>query len=406
MTTRFLRRGGPRRHEVLLGVVSVAAVVAGIALMGSADATTAGGDIRAADSPAAIRGSYLVMLKDHTMSRSAVAGAAQGMVSRHGGSVQQTWATAVRGFELRGGERTARQIARDPAVAYVEQNQVVRALATQKHPPSFGLDRVDQRRLPVDGSFTAPSTAANVQAWIIDTGIRVTHRDFGGRARFMLNAVQDGVDTDCNGHGTHVAGTVGGSAFGLAKAVQLFAVKVLDCTGSGDTASVVTGVNFVTQHAKPPAVANMSIGGPASAAIDAAVDGSIAAGIVYSIAAGNENQDACNDSPARVPAAITVAASDQRDARAGFSNVGGCVDVFAPGVGITSDFATSDNATRVLAGTSMSTPHVTGAAAIILGRHPGLTPQQVRDRLVTDATPNVIADAGGSPNRLLFVAQN
>jgi subtilisin family serine protease len=406
MTIGFLRRGRPRRHEVLLGVVSVAAVAAGIALMGNADATTAGGDIRAAGSPSAIRGSYLVILKDHSMSRSAVADAAHGMVSRHGGSVQQTWATAVRGFELRGSERTARQLARDPAVAYVEQNQVVRALATQKNPPSFGLDRVDQRRLPVDRSFTAPSTAANVQAWIVDTGIRVTHKDFGGRATFMFNAVNDGIDTDCNGHGTHVAGTVGGSAFGLAKAVKLFAVKVLDCTGAGSTASVITGVNFVTQHAKRPAVANMSIGGPASAAIDAAVNGSIAAGIVYSIAAGNENQDACNDSPARVPAAITVAASDQRDVRAGFSNVGSCVDIFAPGVGITSDFANSDNATRVLAGTSMSTPHVTGAAAIVLGRQPNLTPQQVRDKLVANATPNIIANANGSANRLLFVAQN
>jgi len=405
-TARFVRRGALRRHEVLLGVVSVAAMAAGIALMGSADATTAGGDVRAATSPSAIPGSYLVMLKDHAMSRSAVATAAQGMVARHGGSVHQTWASAVRGFELRGSERTARQIARDPAVAYIEQNQVVRALATQKNPPSFGLDRVDQRRLPVDRSFTAPSTAANVQAWIIDSGIRVTHRDFGGRARFMVNAVNDGIDTDCNGHGTHVAGTVGGSAFGLAKAVQLFAVKVIDCTGSGDAASVITGVNFVTQHAKLPAVANMSIGGPASAAIDAAVNGSIAAGIVYSIAAGNENQDACNDSPARVPAAITVAASDRRDARAGFSNVGGCVDIFAPGVGITSDFANADNATRVLDGTSMSTPHVTGAAAIILGRNPTLTPQQVRDKLVADATPNVVANANGSANRLLFIAQN
>jgi subtilisin family serine protease len=406
VTARFLRRGGPRRHEVLLGVVSVAAVVAGIALMGSADASTAGGAIRAAHSASAIPGSYVVILKDHSMSRSAVADAAQAMTSRHGGDVQQTWASAVSGFELQGSERSARQIARDPQVAYVEQNQVVRALATQKNPPSFGLDRVDQRRLPVDRSFTAPSTAANVQAWIVDTGIRVTHEDFGGRATFMVNAVNDGINTDCNGHGTHVAGTVGGSAFGLAKAVKLFAVKVLDCTGRGSTASVITGVNFVTQHAKRPAVANMSIGGPASAAIDAAVNGSIAAGVVYSIAAGNENQNACNDSPARVPAAITVAASDRRDARAGFSNFGTCVDIFAPGVGITSDFANSDNGRRVLDGTSMSTPHVTGAAAIVLGRQPTLTPQQVRDKLVADATPNLVANPNGSPNRLLFVAQS
>ncbi len=405
MTPRLVRRGGLRRHEVLLGGISAAAVVAAIALMGSAGASTAGGTIRAANSAGAVPGSYIVMLKDRTMSRSAVATTAQDMVSRHGGSIRQTWASAVRGFELRANARTARQLAGDAQVAYVEQNQVLRTLATQSDPPSFGLDRVDQRNLPADGAFTAPSTAANVQAWIIDSGIRVTHRDFGGRATFAFNAVNDGIDTDCNGHGTHVAGTVGGTAFGVAKKVQLFAVKVVDCNGAGDAASVINGINFVTQNAKKPAVANMSIGGPASAAIDAAVNSSIASGIVYSVAAGNEGQNACNDSPARTPAAITVAASDQSDARAGFSNFGRCVDSFAPGVGITSDCANSNNATQVLDGTSMSTPHVTGAAAIVLALEQGLTPQQVRDRLVADATPNKVADANGSPNRLLFVAQ-
>src|SRR6266536_1501848 len=314
MTPRLVRRGGLRRHEVLLGGISAAAVVAAIALMGSAGASTAGGTIRAANSAGAVPGSYIVMLKDRTMSRSAVATTAQDMVSRHGGSIRQTWASAVCGFELRANARTARQLAGDAQVAYVEQNQVLRNLATQNDPPSFGLDRVDQRNLPADGAFTAPSTAANVQAWIIDSGIRVTHRDFGGRATFAFNAVNDGIDTDCNGHGTHVAGTVGGTAF-------------------------------------------------------------------------------------------AVAASDQSDARAGFSNFGRCVDIFAPGVGITSDFANSNNATQVLDGTSMSTPHVTGAAAIVLALEQGLTPQQVRDRLVADATPNKVADANGSPNRLLFVAQ-
>jgi subtilisin family serine protease len=339
------------------------------------------------------------------VSAQSVQTAASGMAAKRGGSVRQTWSSAVRGFELRGSEKTARQLAADPRVAYVEQNQVLRILDTQSNPPSFGLDRVDQRDLPLDRAFTAPSTASNVNAYIIDSGIRVTHRDFGGRATFAFNAVGDGINTDCNGHGTHVAGTVGGSSFGLAKGVRLFAVKVVDCNGGGDAASVVNGINFVTRNAIKPAVANMSLGGGASATIDRAVNASIASGVTYAVAAGNENQNACNVSPARVPAAITVGATDQSDQRASFSNFGSCVDIFAPGVNIRSDFATSNNATQVLSGTSMATPHVTGAAALVLAGNPNLTPQQVRNSLVNNATTNVVTDPAGSPNRLLFVVQ-
>jgi subtilisin family serine protease len=411
-----------RRHEALLGTLSAVAVAAAIALMGSASASTdgastdgastdgastAGGDIRAAGAPNAVRGSYIVVLKDSLMSPTAVATTARGMASKQGGAVRQTWASAVRGFELRATEKAARRLAGDPRVAYVEQNQILRLLATQPNPPSFGLDRVDQRSLPVDGAFTAPATAANVNAYIIDSGIRVTHGDFGGRATFALNAIGDGIDTDCNGHGTHVAGTVGGSTFGLAKKARLFAVKVVDCNGGGDVASLVNGINFVTRTAVKPAVANMSLGGGASATVDRAVNASIASGVTYAIAAGNENQNACNTSPARVPAAITVGATDQSDSRASFSNFGACVDIFAPGVNIRSDFAAADNATQVLSGTSMATPHVAGAAALVLALQPNLTPQQVRDSLVNNATRNAVANAGnGSPTGLLFVAQN
>ncbi|NJC67895.1 S8 family peptidase [Planosporangium flavigriseum] len=375
--------------------------------MGNASASTATGEIRAAGAPNAVRGSYIVVFKDGMVPPTAVDTTARGMATKQGGAVRQTWASAVRGFELRATEKTARRLAADPRVAYVEQNQVVRVLATQPNPPSFGLDRVDQRGLPLDGAFTAPSTAANVNAYIIDSGIRITHADFGGRATFAFNAVGDGIDTDCNGHGTHVAGTVGGSTFGLAKRVKLFAVKVVDCNGAGDIAGIVNGVNFVTRNAIKPAVANVSLGGAASATVDRAVNASIASGVTYAIAAGNENQNACNTSPARVPAAITVGATSQADGRASFSNFGACLDIFAPGVNIRSDFANADNATQTLSGTSMATPHVTGAAALVLALNPNFAPQQVRDSLVGNATPNAVANVGnGSPNRLLFVAQN
>src|SRR5262249_30947102 len=209
---------------------------------------------------------------------------------------------------------------------------------------------------------------------------------------------------DCNGHGTHVSGTVGGTTFGVAKAVNLVAVRVLDCNGGGTNAGVIKGVDWVTKNAKKPAGGHMSLGGNASASLDAAVQRSIKAGVTYAIAAGNENQDACNDSPARVGAAITVGATDARDNRASFSNFGTCVDIFAPGVGIVSSFNTSDTAQATLSGTSMATPHVTGAAALVLAANPGFSPQQVSDALVNNATSNVVKNPGtGSPNKLLFV---
>lgn len=408
MALRFGQRR-LRRHEVLLAALVGVAVAAAIALVGTAGAATgtpAGGAIQEASAPDAVPGSYLVMFDGARVPGTAVDSMARTMAADHGGSVRRTWASAVRGFELRASARTARALARDPHVAYVEQNRTLHVLATQNNPPSFGLDRVDQRSLPLDGRFTAPGTASGVHAFIIDTGIRVTHRDLRGRATFAFNAINDGIDTDCNGHGTHVAGTVGGSTFGLAKGVQLVAVKVLGCDGAGDVASIVSGINFVTQHAVKPAVANMSLGGGVSPSIDAAVNSSIASGVTYAIAAGNENRDACGTSPARVPAAITVGATDQADRRAVFSNFGTCLDLFAPGVNIASDFGDSDTGTRLLSGTSMATPHVTGAAALVLALHPTFTPQQVRDSLVRDATANVVGNAGrGSPNTFLFVAQ-
>jgi subtilisin family serine protease len=240
---------------------------------------------------------------------------------------------------------------------------------------------------------------------VIDTGIRVTHQTFGGRAVWGTNTTGDGTNTDCNGHGTHVAGTIGGSQYGVAKAVHLVAIKVLNCQGSGTSASVVAGIDYVTaQHATgTPAVANMSLGGGANTAIDYAVRNSIAAGVSYAIASGNSNANACNTSPARVAEAITVNASDINDARASFSNYGSCTDIFAPGVNITSSWNTSDTATNTISGTSTATPHVAGAAALYLAANPGASPATVQQALKDNATLGHITNPGtGSPNRLLY----
>ncbi|MFF7437379.1 S8 family serine peptidase [Streptomyces sp. NPDC008122] len=272
----------------------------------------------------------------------------------------------------------------------------------QTNPPSWGLDRIDQAGLPLDSSYTYPNTAANVHAYIIDTGIRTTHTDFGGRANWGINTTGDGVDEDCQGHGTHVAGTTAGSKYGVAKEAQLVAVKVLNCSGSGTTEGVIAGIDWVTANAVKPAVANMSLGGARSQAMNDAVARSTAAGITYAVAAGNENADACGVSPASEPSAITVGATTGADARASFSNYGTCLDIFAPGTVITSAWNTSDTATDTLNGTSMASPHVTGAAALIAAQNPTWTPQQIRDAMVSEATTGIVTGPEvGSPNKLL-----
>jgi subtilisin family serine protease len=304
-------------------------------------------------------------------------------------------------------EAQARQLSKDPAVAYVEQDRKMEALGTQSAPPSWGLDRIDQRDLPLNNSYSYANDGSGVKAYIIDTGIRTSHSAFGGRASWGINTSGDGNDTDCNGHGTHVAGTVGGAPYGVAKGVKLVAVKVLNCAGSGSYSGVIAGIDWVTAEHQPgqPAVANMSLGGGASAAVDDAVTNSINDGVVYAIAAGNSNDNACSYSPARTRAAITVGASTNTDARASFSNYGTCVDIFAPGQSITSAWNTGDSATNTISGTSMASPHVAGAAARVLAANPQFTPQQVSDQMVSDATANKVGDPGtGSPNRLLYEA--
>ncbi|MFI9813493.1 S8 family peptidase [Saccharothrix variisporea] len=392
-----------RGNRTPLLALSTAAVTA-LALAGTATpAAAAEGEILGADNPRAIKGSYIVVFND--LSTQSVDALTTDLSAKYSAKVDFTYRHALRGFAGTLTERAARRLAADPAVAYVQQNGTVEALDTQTNPPSWGLDRIDQQNLPLDNSYTYPTTASNVTAYIIDTGIRTTHQDFGGRATWGTNTV-DSNNTDCNGHGTHVAGTVGGSSYGVAKGVKLVAVKVLNCQGSGSFAGVAAGIDWVTgNHTSGPAVANMSLGAQGSdATTENAVRNAIADGVTFAIASGNSNADACNFTPARVAEAVTVNASDNADARASFSNYGTCTDIFAPGVNITSAWMTNDTATNTISGTSMATPHVAGGAALLLGVTPTLTPAQVQSQLIANSTPNKITNPGtGSPNRLLYV---
>ena len=316
----------------------------------------------------------------------------------------RTFQSAIQGFTVSMSDAQARALARDPRVAAVEQDGYVHALDTETSPPSWGLDRIDQHALPLDQSYSYSYGGTPVHAYIIDTGIRTTHTDFGGRASVGVDEIGDGQNgQDCAGHGTHVAGTVGGATFGVAKNVQLVAVRVLDCSGSGTYSQVIAGIDWVTANAIKPAVANMSLGGTKSTALNNAVANSVNSGVTYSVAAGNSNANACNYSPASTATAITVGATTISDARASFSNFGSCVDIFAPGDTITSDYFSSDTGTATMSGTSMATPHVTGAAALYLEKNPSATPAAVASALTSTATAGVVTTpGGGSPNRLLF----
>ncbi|MCP2324111.1 subtilisin family serine protease [Hamadaea flava] len=392
-----------RRGVVPLAAVAVTAVVT---FAGTTNAAAApSGQIRYAGSPTAVPGSYLVVFKDGSVSTTAVSANASRLTGRFGGSSVRTWNSAVRGYEFAGSATAAARIAADPAVAYVEQNQYFTASATQTG-ATWGIDRIDQRALPLSTTYTYSTTASNVHAYVIDTGILTTHSQFGGRASSGYDFVDnDSNATDCNGHGTHVAGTIGGSTYGVAKGVLLVGVRVLNCSGSGTTAGVVSGINWVTSNAIKPAVANMSLGGGASTTLDNAVAASITSGVTYAIAAGNNGLNACNYSPARVGTAITVGATSSTDAKASWSNYGSCLDIFAPGVSITSSWYSSTTATNTISGTSMATPHVAGAAALILADNTAYTPAQVAAALIANATTGVVTSAGtNSPNRLLFVS--
>ncbi len=367
----------------LLGslVTATALAVAGTA----APAQAAEGQVYGVGAPGAVAGRYIVTLRQ----------------PRAGITAQGLSGTT---YTAKMSAQQARRLAADPGVLMVEQDRKVHVEAATQRNPTWGLDRIDQRPVKASKTYTPMDDGSSVHAYVIDTGIRVTHQEFAGRAAYGWNFVDgDNNANDCDGHGTHVAGTIGGTHYGVAKKVQLVAVRVLDCEGSGYLSDVIDGIDWVTANAVKPAVANMSLGGARSTSLDAAVGRSIKAGITYVVAAGNENTNASTSSPAAVAAAITVGATDSRDRRASFSNYGSGLDLFAPGVDIRSSYPSSDTATATESGTSMAAPHVTGAAALVLDAAPAYTPAQVRDFLVARATTGKVADPKGSPNRLLYV---
>ena len=348
---------------------------------------------------------YIVVLDDAVVGEKGMFSIApyiaEDMAAQHGGKVKHVYQHALNGFSVEMSEKEAEALSQDYRVAYVEEDGMMYATATQTNPP-WGLDRIDQRNRPLSGTYTYNWTGSGVRVYVIDTGIRTSHTQFGGRASNVFDAF-GGNGVDCNGHGTHVSGTVGGSTYGVAKSALLRGVRVLDCNGSGSTSGVIAGVDWVTSNHISPAVANMSLGGGASTALDNAVNNLSNSGVAIAVAAGNSNANACNSSPARAANAITVGSTTSTDARSSFSNFGTCLDVFAPGSSILSSWFSSDTATATLSGTSMASPHVAGVAALYKQANPSASSTTIRNAIVNNATANVITNVGtGSPNRLLY----
>lgn len=400
--SRFLKLA-PVGRAVLAGLLIATAVATG----GAAPASPPEG--------------FIVVLHDNVANPGAVA---REHTARFGGQITYVYEHALKGYAVQGPTGLAAGVSGvsgDARVAYVERDGEMRISTTQgppSNPPvTWGLDRIDQRPLALSGTYTYTNTGTGVTAYIIDTGILTTHSEFGPRAMNGFDAVDGALPAlDCNGHGTHVAGTVGGATYGVAKGVTLVAVRVLNCSGSGTTSGVIAGIDWVTADHKPggsragqPAVANMSLGGGASSSLDTAVRNSIAGGVSYAIAAGNGNivgiaQDACKSSPARVSDAMTIGATDKADKKASWSNYGSCIDWFAPGVSITSAWWDSNSATKTISGTSMATPHTAGVAALYLQTNPGALPSVVRNALFAQATNGVVTSSKTVNNHLLFTS--
>ncbi|CDG75193.1 MULTISPECIES: S8 family peptidase [Acinetobacter] len=332
---------------------------------------------------------------------------AQNIAKQHGGRILQSYDSALKGFAIylpdTAGTAFIEAMKKNPQVLSVENDTVVNIDATTQTNPDWGLDRIDQKALPLNSTYSYSQTGTGTTAYIVDTGILSTHQEFSGRVLNGYTAISDGNGTtDCNGHGTHVAGTVGGTTYGVAKNVKLVPVRILGCDGSGASSNVIAGLDWILKNGSKPAVVNMSLGGAASSSLDSAVENLYNNGYVMVVAAGNSNTDACTSSPARTSNAITVAATDNTDTRASYSNYGSCVDIFAPGSQINSSWIGSNTATKVLNGTSMATPHVAGVVAELFQSTPTATPQTITSNLLNQATSDVVKNPSGSPNRLLY----
>ncbi|MFW6713529.1 S8 family serine peptidase [Acinetobacter pittii] len=351
-----------------------------------------------------IKNQYIVILNKDVGSSNEFA---QGIAKQHGGKVLQTYDAVLKGFAIYlpdvAGTAFVEAMKKNPKVVSIENDTIMKVDATTQSTPDWGLDRIDQKNLPLDSAYSYLQTGSGTTAYIVDTGILSTHQQFSGRVLSGYTAISDGNGTsDCHGHGTHVAGTVGGSTYGVAKNVSLVPIRILGCDGSGASSNVIAGLDWILKNGKKPAVVNMSLGGEANASLDSAVENLFNNGYVMVVAAGNSNTDACSSSPARVSKAITVAATDSTDTRASYSNYGSCVDIFAPGSQINSSWIGSNTATKVLNGTSMATPHVVGVVAEMLQSTPTATPQTISNNLLNQASNNVVKNPSDSPNRLLY----
>lgn len=345
---------------------------------------------------------YIVVFKESVANPAAEA---QTLVRASGGRLLHTYKNTIKGFAAQLPAQAIQALQNNPNVDFIEQDQTVKLNQTSpQNQTTWGLDRIDQVDRPLSTQYFFNYDGTGVHAFIIDTGIRADHSEFNGRVLSGYSSISDGNGTnDCNGHGTHVSGTVGGTTYGVAKGVSLIPVRVLDCTGSGAWSGVIAGIDWTAASTLRPAVANMSLGGGASAAIDAAVAAAVGKGVTMVVAAGNSNANACNYSPARAPSAITVGATASDDVRASYSNYGSCVDIFAPGSSITSAWYTSATAINTISGTSMASPHVSGVAALALAANPNATPASVATFLSNNATLNRVTSAGaGSPNKLVY----
>ncbi|MEJ2858328.1 MULTISPECIES: S8 family serine peptidase [unclassified Saccharothrix] len=384
--------------------LTAATAIAALAALGLAPPASAQAEADYVPAKRPFAGSFLVSLKDVPRTQAQIQSESEALVGRYGGRLKSVFTVAMRGFLVRDlPDRQARRLAADPAVARVYQDGTARIADTQTN-ATYGIDRVDQRNLPLDTRYTYNTTASNVTTYVLDTGIRKSHTEFEGRASYGYDFVDEDPEAqDCNGHGTHVSGTIGGKTWGVAKKTKLVAVRILGCGGSAPDSDGVEGIEWIARNAVKPAVVNGSFTFDTAGIGDEAIARLNAAGITFVVAAGNSSADACNTGPARNTKVIAVGATDNQDNRASFSNYGSCVDIFAPGNNITSASHSSDTGNATMSGTSMASPHVAGGAALYLSGNPSASPADVLKALADNATSGVVKNPGtGSPNKLLY----